>query len=82
MHRSRYTDFLDAFAAAVDKLVIGDPMDLATDIGSMVDDDAAERVVRWSAEAAELGATVLRGGTRKGATAAPTIIAAHPPTPR
>ncbi|MFD6276388.1 aldehyde dehydrogenase family protein [Streptomyces sp. NPDC060209] len=80
VHRSRYADFLDAFTAAVDTLVIGDPMDPLTDIGSMVDEDAAERVVRWSAEAKELGASVLRGGTRDGATAAPTIVAGPPPS--
>ncbi|WP_406143952.1 aldehyde dehydrogenase family protein [Streptomyces sp. NBC_01012] len=78
VHRSRYADFLDAFTAAVDTLVVGDPMDPSTDIGSMVDENAAERVVRWSAEAEGLGATVLRGGTRDGATAAPTIIAGPP----
>ncbi|WP_299538066.1 aldehyde dehydrogenase family protein [uncultured Streptomyces sp.] len=78
VHRSRYDAFLASFAAAVDGLVVGDPMDPATDIGSMVDEDAADRVVRWSAEAAELGATVLRGGTRDGATATPTIIAGPP----
>ncbi|MFD6424897.1 aldehyde dehydrogenase family protein [Streptomyces sp. NPDC060198] len=78
VHRSRYEDFLELFAAAVDALVVGDPMDPATDIGAMVDEEAAERVVRWSAEAAGLGATVLRGGTRTGATAAPTIVAGPP----
>jgi acyl-CoA reductase-like NAD-dependent aldehyde dehydrogenase len=78
VHRSRYTDFLDAFTAAVDKLIVGDPFDPATDIGSMVDDEAAERVVRWSAEAAAAGAQVLRGGSRQGSTVAPTIIAGPP----
>ncbi|WP_405848772.1 aldehyde dehydrogenase family protein [Streptomyces sp. NBC_01518] len=78
VHRSRYDAFLDAFAAAVDTLKVGDPLDPATDVGSMVDDDAAERVVSWSAEAAASGARVLRGGTRNGATAAPTIVAGPP----
>ncbi|WP_329126370.1 aldehyde dehydrogenase family protein [Streptomyces sp. NBC_01465] len=75
VHHSRYEDFLTAFAQGVDALKVGDPLDAATDVGSMVDDDAAERVVRWSAEAAAAGARVLRGGTREGATAAPTIVA-------
>jgi acyl-CoA reductase-like NAD-dependent aldehyde dehydrogenase len=78
VHRSRYTDFLDAFATAVDALVVGDPMDPVTDVGSMVDDEAAERVVRWSADAAASGARILRGGRREGATVAPTIIADPP----
>ena len=44
----------------------------------MVDEQAAERVVRWAAEAAADGADVVLGGTRDGATVAPTIVA-HPP---
>lgn len=78
VHRSRYQEFLDAFTAAVDALVVGDPLDPGTDIGSMVDERAAERVVTWSAEAERLGASVIRGGTRDGATVAPTIIAGPP----
>jgi acyl-CoA reductase-like NAD-dependent aldehyde dehydrogenase len=45
----------------------------------MVDDDAAERVVRWTADAAADGAKVLRGGTRDGATLLPTIVAGPRP---
>ncbi|WP_052424746.1 aldehyde dehydrogenase family protein [Streptomyces fulvoviolaceus] len=79
VHRSLYGDFLDAFTAVVDTLVVGDPLDDATDVGSMVDEGAAERVVTWAKEAVDLGATVVRGGTRDGATAAPTIVADPPP---
>ncbi|MFL6072405.1 MAG: aldehyde dehydrogenase family protein [Mycobacteriales bacterium] len=75
VHRSRYAEFLDLFTAAVGALVVGDPLDSATDVGSMVDDEAAERVVRWAAEAAAGGGQVLLGGTRKDATAAPTVVA-------
>ncbi|MFD6549725.1 aldehyde dehydrogenase family protein [Streptomyces sp. NPDC058398] len=78
VHRSRYAEFLDAFTAAVDALVVGDPLDDRTDVGSMVDENAAERVVAWSSEARRLGASVIRGGTRDGATAAPTIVADPP----
>ncbi|MES5823153.1 aldehyde dehydrogenase family protein [Streptomyces sp. RG80] len=80
VHRANYPAFLDAFTAAVDALVVGDPFDDTTDVGSMVDEAAAERVVEWSKEAAGLGATVIRGGTRDGATAAPTIVADPPRT--
>ncbi|MBD0735145.1 aldehyde dehydrogenase family protein [Streptomyces sp. CBMA29] len=78
VHRSRYADFLDAFTAAVDTLVVGDPLDPGTDIGSMVDEAAADRVVTWAAEARELGAGILRGGERDGATVRPTIVAGPP----
>jgi acyl-CoA reductase-like NAD-dependent aldehyde dehydrogenase len=79
VHRARYEQFLEAFAKNVSALKVGDPLDPETDVGSMVDEEAAERVVRWSAEAAAVGASVLLGGTRQGATAAPTIVADPPP---
>jgi len=61
-------------------LTVGDPLDPATDVGSMVDDEAAERVVRWTAEAAAAGATVTTtGGRRDGATVLPTVVADPPP---
>jgi acyl-CoA reductase-like NAD-dependent aldehyde dehydrogenase len=78
VHRSVFAEFLDAFAAAVGTLTVGDPFDPATDVGSMVDDEAAERVVRWTAQAAAGGADVVCGGTRDGATVMPTIVA-NPP---
>jgi len=78
VQRDRFAGFLDALTAEVGKLRTGDPLDDATDVGSMVDDEAAERVVRWTAEAAAAGAEVLAGGTRDGATVDPTVVA-HPP---
>ncbi|HYU66019.1 MAG TPA: aldehyde dehydrogenase family protein, partial [Jatrophihabitantaceae bacterium] len=79
VQRSRFAEFLDAFAAAVAGLRLGDPLDPQTDVGSMVDDAAAERFVRWATEAASGGAEILLGGTRDGAVVAPTIVAQPPP---
>ncbi|XVQ06931.1 aldehyde dehydrogenase family protein [Spirillospora sp. CA-255316] len=78
VHRPRFEEFLGAFTEAVSALKVGDPLDPATDVGSMVDEEAAERVVRWSAEAAAAGARLVLGGDRDGATAAPTIVAGPP----
>jgi acyl-CoA reductase-like NAD-dependent aldehyde dehydrogenase len=78
VHRSRYAEFLAALTEAVAALQVGDPLDPATAVGSMVDDDAAERVVRWTAEARAGGAQVVCGGSRQGATLAPTIVADPP----
>ena len=80
VQRDRFGQFLDAFTAEVAGLRTGDPLDDATDVGSMVDDEAAERVVRWTAEAAADGAEVILGGTRDGATVTPTVVAHPPPT--
>ncbi|MEU8075012.1 aldehyde dehydrogenase family protein [Catellatospora citrea] len=78
VHRDRYAQFLDALTAEVETLVVGDPLDPATDVGSMVDEAAAERVVSWAAEAAAGGATITTGGRRDGATVYPTVVAAPP----
>jgi len=78
VHSTRFDEFLEAFTKEVAALRVGDPFDPATDVGSMVDDAAAERVVSWAADAARDGATVVLGGTRDGATVIPTIVA-NPP---
>ncbi|MEU6415298.1 aldehyde dehydrogenase family protein [Microbispora sp. NPDC046933] len=79
VQRSRFDEFVETFTTQVRSLVVGDPLDPATDVGSMVDEEAAERVVRWTAEARDRGAVVTTGGTRNGAVAAPTVVAGPPP---
>ena len=80
VQRDRFEEFAKALADEVGRLRVGDPLDEATDVGSMVDEEAAERVVRWTAEAAADGARVLLGGTRDGATMQPTVVADPSPT--
>jgi acyl-CoA reductase-like NAD-dependent aldehyde dehydrogenase len=75
VHRTRFEEFLAAFTKEVAELKVGDPLDSDTDVGSMVDDAAAERVLAWAAEAAANGATIVLGGTRDGATLSPTVVA-------
>ena len=57
VQRDRFEEFAKALADEVSRLRVGDPLDDATDVGSMVDEEAAERVVRWTAEAAAGGGT-------------------------
>jgi acyl-CoA reductase-like NAD-dependent aldehyde dehydrogenase len=78
VHRSRYREFLDSFTAEVSTLIVGDPLDPSTDVGSMVDDAAAERVVSWAAAARAAGAEITIGGQRDGATVSPTVVASPP----
>jgi acyl-CoA reductase-like NAD-dependent aldehyde dehydrogenase len=54
--------------------VTGDPADEKTQVGPLVSVEAAERVEQWIAEAVAGGARVLTGGTRDGATVAPTVL--------
>lgn len=79
VRRSRFEEFVEAFRLEVDRLVVGDPLDPTTDVGSMVDEDAAARVEKWIAQATSQGARLVTGGVRAGATLRPTIVADPPP---
>jgi aldehyde dehydrogenase (NAD+) len=72
--RSVYADLTERVTKAVEALTTGDPSDDATDVGPLIDVEAATRVEQWIAEAVAAGATVLTGGTRDGATVAPTVL--------
>ncbi|WP_283134270.1 aldehyde dehydrogenase family protein [Rhizohabitans arisaemae] len=75
-----YPAFAEKLVRAVAALVTGDPADGATQVGPLVSVEAAERVQSWIEEAVADGATVLAGGTRDGATVAPTVLAGVPRT--
>ncbi|OLF18611.1 hypothetical protein BU204_06365 [Actinophytocola xanthii] len=79
VHRSRFDEFVEAFRAEVDALVVGDPLDPDTDVGAMVDETAAARVESWITEATARGARLVAGGTRDGATLRPSVVADPPP---
>ncbi|HEX6358088.1 aldehyde dehydrogenase family protein [Actinophytocola sp.] len=78
VQRARFDVFVHAFSAEVDQLVVGDPLDPATDVGSMVDEDAATRVEKWIGQATAQGARLVTGGVRDGATLRPTVVADPP----
>lgn len=71
-------EFTAKLVPAVEALVTGDPADEKTQVGPLVSAEAAERVERWIAEAVAAGGRVLTGGTREGATVAPTVLADVP----
>ncbi|WP_460301260.1 aldehyde dehydrogenase family protein [Actinocorallia aurea] len=74
-----YDAFVPKLVAEVESLVTGDPWDDATQVGPLVDEDAAKRVEAWVEES---GATILTGGKREGASYAPTVLADVPETAR
>jgi glyceraldehyde-3-phosphate dehydrogenase (NADP+) len=71
IHENHYEELKAKIVEGVRKLRNGDPFDDATDVGPMIDEEAARRVERWVHEA---GATILTGGTRDGAFFAPTVL--------
>jgi aldehyde dehydrogenase (NAD+) len=71
-------EFTEKLLAAIATLVTGDPADEKTQVGPLVSEEAAVRVENWVNEAVAAGARVLAGGTRDGATIAPTVLADVP----
>jgi acyl-CoA reductase-like NAD-dependent aldehyde dehydrogenase len=65
---------LGLIEAEVRKLKLGDPLDPATDVGTLIDEAAARRVEDWVKEAALLGARIVTGGVRHGAAFEPTLL--------
>ncbi len=78
-HREVAGALTERVVEAVQKLVTGDPGDDATDVGPLIDEQAARRVESWVDEAVAAGARLLTGGARDGASYAPTVLAHVPP---
>jgi acyl-CoA reductase-like NAD-dependent aldehyde dehydrogenase len=74
VHASVADRVLERLTAAVDDLVVGDPLDERTDVSCLIDEPAARRVQGWIDEAADAGARVVVGGTRDGAFVVPTVV--------
>lgn len=71
-------DVADAFARLVvekaQRLTCGDPMDPATDVGTVINERSAILFENRVNAAAELGAEVLHGMPRRGALFPPTVV--------
>jgi acyl-CoA reductase-like NAD-dependent aldehyde dehydrogenase len=76
VHRQAHDALVDHLLPLVDALVVGDPLDEATDVGPVIDAASAERVLAWVDEARDAGARVLCGGARLDGPAmvAPTVL--------
>ncbi len=61
--RSRYDEVVDAMAALADGLVVGDPLDPATDIGPVVSEKQRERILGYIAAGTADGAKIVAGGS-------------------
>jgi glyceraldehyde-3-phosphate dehydrogenase (NADP+) len=79
IHRSLYDAFVERLVAGARTLVVGDPADPETDLGPMVDAQAAARTEAWVREAEAMGGRVLIGGRADGSFFPPTILVDTPP---
>lgn len=79
VHDSLYDEFARRLTAAVEALVVGNPLDPTTDLGPMIDAGEVDRVEAWVNEAIAVGARVLTGGRRISRSVyAPTILEGVP----
>jgi acyl-CoA reductase-like NAD-dependent aldehyde dehydrogenase len=74
VQESLFEEFTEAFVKRVCNLKYGDPLNIETDITSMIDEENAIRVETWVNEAIDGGAKVLTGGKRDGAYFEPTVL--------
>ncbi|HKS49439.1 MAG TPA: aldehyde dehydrogenase family protein [Amycolatopsis sp.] len=74
VERSVAGEFVPALVDAVRAQRTGDPYDTTVDVGPVVDEAAAKRIVDWISEAVGGGAKVLTGGSREGTTVEPTVL--------
>lgn len=71
--------FVEALVAGVKKLKLGDPLDEATDVGPMINEDAARRAASWIEEAVSGGAKLLCGGRRNSSILEPAVLTGTQP---
>jgi acyl-CoA reductase-like NAD-dependent aldehyde dehydrogenase len=80
VHSSIAEQFTAALVEHVNQLVVGDPMDEATDVSALISTSERDRVAEWVAEAAAHGAVIAAGGelTAEGVLR-PTVITGATP---
>ena len=81
-HEAIHDRLLDLLVERVERLVVGDPLDPATDVGPLITPAARDRVVAWIAEAVEAGATRATGGAVHDGILAPTVLTGVEPAMR
>ena len=74
LHEKIYDRFMADFTEATKKLKMGNPLEEETEIGPMINLDAAKQTEEWVGEAVENGARIVLGGKRDGAMFEPTIL--------
>jgi acyl-CoA reductase-like NAD-dependent aldehyde dehydrogenase len=74
LHEQIADAFLDELVPRVDALVVGDPLDEATDVSALISSGERERVESWIDEAVAAGAKVATGGIERNGVLAPTVL--------
>ncbi|MCZ7525010.1 MAG: aldehyde dehydrogenase family protein [Acidimicrobiia bacterium] len=79
VHESVADAFLDVLVPLVEGLVVGDPLDEATDVSSLISTGDRDRVRSWIDEAVHGGARVRCGGEVRDGLLLPTVLTGATP---
>jgi acyl-CoA reductase-like NAD-dependent aldehyde dehydrogenase len=82
VEESAHDKLLSALVSRVQKLKVGNVLDESTDVGPLISEDAAQRVMQWIEEAVRDGAKIVCGGHRNGAMVTPTVLTNTKPSMR
>ena len=74
IHSSRKQEFIDRMKEVISNLKVGDPMEEDTDMGPMININAAKRIEEQVNQMVAEGATIVCGGKREDAYYYPTIL--------
>lgn len=74
VHQSVVEPFTTYLKEEVSRLKLGDPLSKETDVGCLVNEQSADRIMAWIEEAIKSGAELIFGGKRSGAAVEPTIL--------
>lgn len=81
VHESIYPQFIEQLKARTERLIVGNPMDMDTQIGALISKDHLGKVLQAIESAKESGATLLTGGYQvtdngleRGNFVAPTVF--------
>lgn len=80
VHQSIVSEFKQLLKSEVGKLKVGDPLSPETDVGTLVDEKAADRIIDWIEQSVRGGAKIVFGGKQNGANVQPTILFNPPKT--
>ena len=74
LHEDIADDFISKIVSETRKLKMGDPSNIETDVGPLIDEESAIKVGKLVDDALKNGAELLMGGKREGAFYTPTIL--------
>lgn len=74
IHEDVFEEYTQKFVEQTKQLKTGEKLSEETDIGPLINEDAAKRIESWVEEAKEAGAKVQCGGKRDGTYYTPTVL--------